>query len=1474
MKGKKIVSVLLLICIFISSINFEVYGKTISTAKYDIEVAVNQGSSIIGEMDTFESDLGAAMVRKGVESDNIRINIAKQNNITADDESLWNIYDHYYSPTYEASDKSDSDKLSLLELAGRVGQPFYYYKESSTGDMFGGNNNKFYTSPYEGTDSVNFRDKHIYVDGQRITFLGYSNPGYNDFMIYPNNSTGDKTIEYSVYLDGVDTHTLDGAGFFINSFISGSGDEATVNGYLIYYKYSGFAGDLTESLNLYKLDNVNVNDLHEYEYEDIMSIYGVSLVEDKGNVVTKVSGTSVKDIKIEIINNKLHFYEKDGEKADDIYHEVDSLSSQLINTGNGFGPYVDYTSHGCTVLTKYTYDNLVMKTKVYKRFDEKVLETSWKDESIHALVNVDDSGIINFDDDSARAEILTRLMDKDVHYIGWGNSDKLEEQNLFIEQNSNKGLYVNTKNEETNDYEKQVEAIAEYLVKLTMPTIDEEFEIIHDKEEEIITRSNNEDGYKEYWEYKDVDDENWNVVTGTAIIANVVTDEPKTSPSITVTDDTLINLVVEDEEGNTSETSSIYLSTNSQVKPYAQFEIKDSIDLEKSSAKAKVNNTSYDPYVGYRDLEYKWEVYSEMNKKVLPSSSKVEPEFNFSGLPAGTYSVRLTVTAKGDDVSVDSHTFVQYVKLEDTVKPKMSVNVKGTSSDATATITITDQGSGPSSYRIITTTSSKTITGAWLNARAENTVTKIYTFNPSQLKALSIEVKDGAGNIAIYPVDFSIPVVSLTPDGGNHYTNFDYNGEDDTVKIEVSSLSSEVVIKNFIYKWSESNELPDDINESGTLIEGKNSVEIPQPSTPGNYYIHILVASNDSTTSSAISSVYHIKYNTDNSVKDLKVNSDDGNEITLTWTKPQGASEQKLMYSYDNGETWVEIILTGDKDSITIQGDGRDCIFKLLVKDGEYAGISNVSGYSNVVKVDKETLEIGFAHGDNSENVTNKLTLPTTGPNGTTITWNSSLPDVIGNSGQVNRPAHGDGDKLVKLIATIEKDGYSVTKTFDVLVKAKPKSNKPSPNTSIENKVEVLVNGKPEIAGKEVKTVIDGKNVVSVNVNAETILKKINNTVGQGSSTENKVEIPVVTKDVNQLSVKLTGDVVKKMESGGFKLAVKTDKIEYVIPSDQVGIDKVAAELNISKDKLQKIEVQVNINQVDGRVKEKINEVAKNNGYSIVVDPIEFSVVALTTYANGLTRDITLSKFSKYVERKIEIPAGMDPSKITTGIVYNVDGTFSHIPTEVTVENGIYYAVLNSLTNSEYSVIWNPVTVASVQKHWSKVMVDDMASRLVVKNPETFKPDAAITRGDFAEYIVKALGVYRTGIAKKVFSDVLMTDEQADAIVASNAYGIINGYPDGTFRPDATITRQEAMAMFARAMKVIDLKSKDDGRINTFIDVKDVADWAKSDATAAVGSKIFNGRTEDRLEVLGIFTYAEAATAIRNLLIETELINK
>jgi hypothetical protein len=417
----------------------------------------------------------------------------------------------------------------------------------------------------------------------------------------------------------------------------------------------------------------------------------------------------------------------------------------------------------------------------------------------------------------------------------------------------------------------------------------------------------------------------------------------------------------------------------------------------------------------------------------------------------------------------------------------------------------------------------------------------------------------------------------------------------------------------------------------------------------------------------------------------------------------------------------------------------------------------------------------------------------------------------------------------------------------------------------------VDVDGKQEISSIE-----EGKTVITVELNKTLINSKIEEIIKTNpTGTNNSIQIPVADTKSDIVRVELTGDIVRRLEENTFNVSIKRDTVEYLVPAEEFAISKVAKDLGVTAESLKDIKIEVQITKLDATVTAKYHEVAKANGAQLIFPPVAFEIVAKTTKEDGTTADVQISKFSNYVERIMEIPAGVDPSKITTGIVFNPDGTYSHVPTEVFLKDGKWYAKLNSLTNSNYSVLWNPVTVKSVEKHWAKDAVNDMASRLVIFNPESFDPNKAITRADFVAYIVRALGLYREGSKhENKFKDVFANGDGTLAILIASEYGIVTGYPDGTFRPDALMTREEAMTMYQRAMKVTKLVGTDDNRYQNFTDYKQVGSWATTYVQAVLSAHVFNGTTATTISPKSNLTYAEAAQAIKNLLVESKLINK
>ncbi len=81
-----------------------------------------------------------------------------------------------------------------------------------------------------------------------------------------------------------------------------------------------------------------------------------------------------------------------------------------------------------------------------------------------------------------------------------------------------------------------------------------------------------------------------------------------------------------------------------------------------------------------------------------------------------------------------------------------------------------------------------------------------------------------------------------------------------------------------------------------------------------------------------------------------------------------------------------------------------------------------------------------------------------------------------------------------------------------------------------------------------------------------------------------------------------------------------------------------------------------------------------------------------------------------------------------------------------------------------------------------------------------FMPDSALSRGECVEWIINVLGADSS--REYSYADISDADVAAAASDAT-AIGIINGYEDGTFRPDSSLTRAEATAIIKRIMDYI-----------------------------------------------------------------------
>ncbi|MCG8501683.1 MAG: S-layer homology domain-containing protein [Firmicutes bacterium] len=442
-------------------------------------------------------------------------------------------------------------------------------------------------------------------------------------------------------------------------------------------------------------------------------------------------------------------------------------------------------------------------------------------------------------------------------------------------------------------------------------------------------------------------------------------------------------------------------------------------------------------------------------------------------------------------------------------------------------------------------------------------------------------------------------------------------------------------------------------------------------------------------------------------------------------------------------------------------------------------------------------------------------------------------------------------------------------------------------------KVGILADGdkKDNTAKAKVETV-EGKIAVTVEVDTEATLAKL-------EENTKKVTIPVQGK-VDTFTGEFDGLLIQTISAAAdASIEIKTDHASYDLPVSVISMEEIKREYNQQLKEepnaatdhdiaFEDIKFNITIENPNDNIVKVVEDTANKGGFAIVAPPVEFKVMVKikdTLSSNnddqstdtGEEKSIELKKFTSYVQRTIAIPDDVDPDKITTGIILEKDGTIRHVPTKVMIVDGKYYAKINSLTNSIYSVVWHPKEFADVENHWSKVFVNEMGSRMVVYgvDKDTYAPDRNVSRGEFAAILVRALGLTDKG-GERVFPDVKRTDWEFGAVYTAYEYGLVNGYNDGMFRPDDEITREKAMVMVARAMQIAKLKTgvteeEKLALLSQFDDRDKVSEWAEDSVAAVIKYNIVNGHN-GLLRPDEHISRAETAAMVMRMLEKAELI--
>lgn len=430
-----------------------------------------------------------------------------------------------------------------------------------------------------------------------------------------------------------------------------------------------------------------------------------------------------------------------------------------------------------------------------------------------------------------------------------------------------------------------------------------------------------------------------------------------------------------------------------------------------------------------------------------------------------------------------------------------------------------------------------------------------------------------------------------------------------------------------------------------------------------------------------------------------------------------------------------------------------------------------------------------------------------------------------------------------------------------------PSTSEPTPKPTPTEEVKVLVNGKEEAIGKATNTQVGSQKVMTVTVDSKKLQEKL---AAEGKKAV--VTIPV-NNDADIIIGELNAQMVKNMQNEQAIVVIQTPTASYTLPASQINIDAISTQIGKGI-ALEDIKVQIEIAKPTNDMVKFVENVAQQGNFSVMVAPIEFTVKAVSAM-----KTVDVTSFNAYVQRTIAVPKDVEASKITTGIVVKQDGTTHHVPTKVIQKEGKYYAVINSLTNSTYALVWNPIEFKDVANHWSKEAVNNLGSRMIINGVREgiFAPNQDITRAQFAAIIVRALGL-KTDDRTNHYADVTTDAWYASYINAASEYKLIQGYSNGNFGPNDKITRQQAMTILARALLLTDIDTTISEQEATtilaaFKDEGQIAEYAKSPIAVAVKTGLVTGKENKTIAPTANISRAEVAVIIERFLKKAELIN-
>ena len=214
------------------------------------------------------------------------------------------------------------------------------------------------------------------------------------------------------------------------------------------------------------------------------------------------------------------------------------------------------------------------------------------------------------------------------------------------------------------------------------------------------------------------------------------------------------------------------------------------------------------------------------------------------------------------------------------------------------------------------------------------------------------------------------------------------------------------------------------------------------------------------------------------------------------------------------------------------------------------------------------------------------------------------------------------------------------------------------------------------------------------------------------------------------------------------------------------------------------------------------------------------------------------------------------------------------LPTGKTLEDGNWYTVTvtdrNGKAKADYTVVLkdrknNEVTGKTDKDGIIILPAVEHKAYIVGYEDGTFRPDGDMTRAEAAAIFARMVSEEKDEkiSGNHFFTDISKNAWYADYIGYLAKYDIIKGYEDGTFKPDAPVTRAEFTAMTVRYYDLFN-EVKYPANTTKYTDVTG-SYWAVKDISFATSEKWLNGYADGSFKPDTNITRAEVVTVVNRM---------